>query len=288
MNESKIVRRLLFPANQEPARSVGPRVRCLDHPASSFLPGSAAALFFATTSDVRNVPEAFRRGGRRLAKVPFVETQMLLQVLSTFSSNGYRSKRVSQKPLIVSVGAGNRDAQRNAAGIGQDRSLDTELTAVGGIFPGFFPRPAATWWSRHRELASATRCLVSDRISAAPVSKTAAKYPGVSTLGSSDVRYWGCQIVAGVLSTGSRSATDKESRWRQHADSRGVAQPLSVVDISAARAQAAAKVFRASKQTCPANRSAYTPPCKQRPDLKRSHSSNPSTHGQKASSRILG
>ena len=279
MNESKIVRRLLFPADQEPARSVGPRVRCLDNPASSFLPGSAAALFFATTSDVRNVPEAFRRGGRRLAKVPFVETQMLPHAASAGASNRYRAKRVSQKPLVVSVGAGNRDAQRNAAGIGQNRSLAPELTAVGGIFPGFFPRPAATWWSRHRELASAKRCLACDCISAAPVSKTAAKYPGVSTLGNSDERYWDCQTVAGVPSTGNRCATDKEYRWRQRAGSRGVVQPLSVVDTSAASAQAAARDFRASKQTCPANRSASTPPCKQRRDLKRSHSSNPSTHG---------
>src|SRR3990172_11249292 len=189
MNESKIVSGFLFPTDQEPAGSVGPRMRCFHNPASSFLSGAASTLLLATAADMRNIPESFRCGRRRSAKVPFVETQMLLRAPAAGASNGYRSKRVSQKSLVVRVGAGNRDTQRNATGVGQHRSFDPELTAVGGIFPGFFPLPAATWWSRRPELASAKRSLASDHISAAPVSKTAAKYPTASTLENSDGRY---------------------------------------------------------------------------------------------------
>ncbi len=221
MNESKIVGRLLFPTYQEPAGSVGPGMRGFDNPASGFLSGAAAALFLTTTTDVRNVSETFRRRGRAFSKVPFVETQMLPYAPSARSSNGDRSKRVSQQTLVVSVGTVNRDAQRNAAGVSQYRSFDPQLTAIGGIFPAFFPRPAATWLSRRPPTAIAKRCRVSDRTSAVPASRIAAKYPGVSTLGNSDEPYWGCQIVGGVPSTGSRCARDKEYHWRRRGISAG-------------------------------------------------------------------
>jgi hypothetical protein len=115
-------------------------MRGFDNPASSFLPGTAATLFLTTTTDVRNVPEAFRRSGRAFSKVPFVETQVLPHATSAGSSQGDGSKRVSQQTLVVSVGTVNRDAQRNAACVGQDRSFDPELTSIGGISPAFFLR----------------------------------------------------------------------------------------------------------------------------------------------------
>ncbi len=143
MNEPKIVSRLLFPTDQEPAGAVGPRMRGFDNPASSFVAGATATLLLATAADVRHVPETIRRSCRRFAKVSLVETQVLLAPTAG-SSNRDGAKRVAQKTLVVSIGAVNRDAQRNAAGVGQDRSLDSELTSIGGVFPGFFPLPAAT------------------------------------------------------------------------------------------------------------------------------------------------
>ena len=48
---------------------------------------------------------------------------MLPRVPSAGALNGYGSKRVSQQTLVVSVGTVNRDAQRNAAGVSQYRSV---------------------------------------------------------------------------------------------------------------------------------------------------------------------
>ncbi len=221
MNESKIVGRLLFPTYQEPAGSVGPGMRRLRQP--------SVGLFVRRGSGA--VPHHDNGCEERIRNVSPSRSSVFQSTLcrdtdaavapSARSSNGDRSKRVSQQTLVVSVGTVNRDAQRNAAGVSQYRSFDPQLTAIGGIFPAFFPRPAATWLSRRPPTAIAKRCRVSDRTSAAPASRIAAKYPGVSTLGNSDEPYWGCQIVGGVPSTGSRCATDKEYHWRRRRFARG-------------------------------------------------------------------
>jgi hypothetical protein len=43
--------------------------------------------------------------------------------------------------LVMHIGTVDRQAQRNAATIGQHRPLDAQLTPIRRVFPGFFPRP---------------------------------------------------------------------------------------------------------------------------------------------------
>ena len=239
-------------------------MRSLDNPASRFLPCSTSTLLFATATDVRYVTATFHRDGRLFAKVPFVEAQMLTPATSGGTSNGHRLKSLLQKALVVSISAVNGDTHGNAACVGQDRSLDAKLTSIGRVFPGFFPLRAATSLSRRPKIAIAMRSLGTDRISRETASRTGEKCQVVSTLGNSDEPYWDFQIVGGAPSIGSPCARDNKCRWRRHVDSRGVGPPWKLWSTLEAMAQAAARVLRASEQTCPANRSAYTPPCKQR------------------------
>jgi hypothetical protein len=52
------------------------------------------------------------------------------------------------------VGAADLYAQRYAVPIGQERSFDAEFATIGRVFPGFFPRPVATWSSPRPYFAS--------------------------------------------------------------------------------------------------------------------------------------
>jgi hypothetical protein len=56
------------------------------------------------------------------------------------------------------IRAGDGHTDRHASAIGQHRPFDTELAAIGRVFPGFFPRPAAPWSSPRPNFATASRC----------------------------------------------------------------------------------------------------------------------------------
>jgi hypothetical protein len=105
MNETKIVLRFLLPTNQQPAGSVGPRMRSFHDPTSRFLARSTATLLLAAAADVKNVSEALCAFGRAFAEVALVQTEMLSESPSLGASNGYRLKRGAQQTLIVRMGA---------------------------------------------------------------------------------------------------------------------------------------------------------------------------------------
>ena len=43
------------------------------------------------------------------------------------------------------IGTRNSEANRHATSVGENRPLGAQLTTIGRVFPGFFPRPAAPW-----------------------------------------------------------------------------------------------------------------------------------------------
>ncbi len=134
-----------------------------------------------------------------------------------------RTQRRLQKCLVVSVGAGDGNSQRDAAAVGEHRTLHAELTAIGRVFAGFFPRPAATSSSPRLPLASATRSHSSRRTCVSTTSRTAARCPTAPTPESTDAWYWTTRRVVAKLSTGSPFAANSRCRRRRPADSRVVA-----------------------------------------------------------------
>ena len=158
MYESQIVVDFLFPPDKEASRAVCPGVAAFDDPAAGTLPGTTLPWNFALSGNVQNIAETSRESLCGLAAVSLVQAQVLLgssRGLGTWHGN--RLQCGTQQRSVVSVGPGEGDPQRHTAAIGYDGPLDAQLTAIGGIFAGFFPHPTAPWsWSRPL-LANASR-----------------------------------------------------------------------------------------------------------------------------------
>jgi hypothetical protein len=274
MNECQIVGGFLFPPRHQAAGSVGPAMCSFHHPASRSSPLVTWFFVLAAFGYVRLVASALCDLLNRLADVAFVQAEMLsLPSVRTWPLDGDRVQGFRDQLLIVRVGARNRDAQRHAAGISENRSLDAEFSAIGRVFPGFFPHPAATWLSPRPNSAIAIRFLSADRTCGDRLSKVAGTRPASSIPESSDVPCWASRIRAVAPSTDSLYVADKKFRRPRPANSRAAAHLYYLCDTSAAPAASAAIIFPESAKTCSANPVAYPPPCKD-PDV----SSSGTTH----------
>lgn len=157
MDEAQVILDFLFPPHQQAAGAVHPRMGSFHHPASGALSSTTAASFFASTLNVRDVPEPPDTLLAGFAEIALVEAQMLpLTAGAAGARQRNRTQRDLQQFLIVDVGARDGDTQRHAAAIRQHRPFDAELTAIGGVFAGFFPRPAVTSSALRPTLAIAT------------------------------------------------------------------------------------------------------------------------------------
>ena len=261
MNEGQIVADFLFPADKQTTCSVRPRVAAFDHPTASALPGATFRLDFALTRDVWNISEASRESFRGPTAVALVQAEMLPVPSDRLGTrHGHRLQRSPQQSDVVGVGASDRDADRYAAGIGHDRAFDAELTAIGWVFAGFFPRPTVPWsWPRPM-LANAIRFRVARHTSANISSRTGRRRAVGSILESSDAPCLANRIAAATLSTGSLFATDRRFRWRRLADSHEADRPSDCADTLATTARTAATFSPASAQTDRTNCIAYPPP----------------------------
>lgn len=261
MDEGQVIVGFLLPAHKQTPRAVRPGVASFDHPTVGALSGATPGSDFALARDVRNVAAAPGESFCGPTAVAFVQTEMLpapSRRLGTGERN--RLQRGSQQLGIVSVGAGDRDAQRHAAAIRHDRSLDAELTAIGRVFAGFFPRPTAPWSWLRPVLANAIRSRVACHTFADMFSRSD-EISGVgSILGSTDAPCWTSRTVAAMPSTGSRYATDRRFRWQRPADLLGADLPSDCADTWATTAPAVATFSPASAQTDRTNCIAYPPP----------------------------
>jgi hypothetical protein len=172
-------------------------------------------------------------------------------------------QRGPQQLDIVSVGAGDRDAQRHAAAVCHNGTLDAELTAIGGVFAGFFPRPTAPWSWLRPTLASATRSHVASHTFAG-IFSTSDGRPGVGSIPeSTDAPCWMNRTAAAMPSTGSPCVTDRRFRWRRPADLLWDDRPSDYADTWATAAPTAATSSPASAQTDRTNRNSCSPPCEE-------------------------
>jgi hypothetical protein len=159
MQEGEIVGSFLFPADQQPPCAVGPGVGSLDDPSSGF--GAAPRAGRSGLSLFRNVGHIASPLGRLtngLGIVAFVGAEMLfLTRQRPRTANRNASERFLNQLLVMHIRAGERHANGNSLAVGQHRSLDAEFASIGRVFPGFFPRPAATWSLPRPDFATASR-----------------------------------------------------------------------------------------------------------------------------------
>ena len=216
MDERQIVADLLFPADKQTPGAVRPRVTAFDDPAACALPRTTFDLNFALARNVQNVTQTSGESLCGFAAVAFIQAEMLLVSSHRLGTrHGQRPQRGPQQSDVVRVRAGDRNADRHAASICHDGSLDAELTAIGGVFPGFFPRRAVPWSWLRPTLATATRSRASRRTFAGIVSKGDER-PGVGSIPeSTDAPCWRNRTAAATPSTGSPSATGRKFHWRR-------------------------------------------------------------------------
>jgi len=266
MDEAQVILDFLFPPHQQAACAVGPGVGRFDDPAAGAMAGATTASLFVAAANVRLVAAAPRDAQRGLPEVTFVEAQML-SAATTGSRPLHRDRaqRGLQKFLIVSVGSGDGNSQRHATAISEHRTLHAELTAIGRVFAGFFPRPAATSSSPRPLPATAKRYRSGRRTSVSTPSRIRATRPVPPTPDNTDARYWRSQTAAAKLSIGSQSAGDNRCHRRRPADSRAGDRLWGWDDTWAIAAPAASTFSPASAQTYHSNRNACTPPCYQQP-----------------------
>ncbi len=261
MEKGQVIADLLFPTHKQAPRAVCPGVTSFDYPAAGALPGATLWLDFALTRDVRNIAEASGESFGGPTAVAFVQTEMLPTPSDRLGTRqGNRLQRGMQQLDVVSVGTGDRNTQRHTATIRHDRSLNAKLTAIGGVFAGFFPRPTVPWSWLRLTLASATRSRVSCHTFAGIVSKSDGT-PGVGSIPeSTDAPCWRNRTAAATPSTDSPYATDRRFHWRCPADSLGGDRPFDCADTWVTAAPTVATFSPASAQTDRTNCIAYQPP----------------------------
>ena len=264
MDESQIVAAFLFPADKQTPCAVRPGVAAFDDPTPRELARTAFDLNFALARNVQNVTQASGEGLRGLAAVAFVQAEMLLASSHRLGTrHGHRPQRDLQQSDVVSVRAGDRNADRHAAGVRHDGSFDAELTAIGGVFAGFFPHPTAPWAWRRPTLANASRFHVWRRRFAGTFSRSGERRAAGPIPGNTDVRCLANRTAVATLSTGSRCATDRRCRWRLAGDLLAAFRPSDCVDTWAATARTVATFSRASAKNDYTNRNTYPPPCEE-------------------------
>ena len=264
MDKSQVVADFLFPTNKKTPRAVRPRVAAFDYPATCALAGTTFGLNFALARNVQNVSQTPRECLRGLGAVTFVQAKMLLAPSSRLRTpHGHRLQRGTQQSDVVRIRASDCDTDRHATSIGHDGSLDAELTAIGGVCAGFFPRPTVPWSWNRPTLANAMRFRVVRHTFADTFSRSGGRLAVDSIPESTDAPCSAHRTAAATLSTGSPFATDKRFRWQRRADSREADRPSDCADTLAAAVQAVATFSPASAQTDRTNRDAYPPPCRE-------------------------
>ena len=172
MQQADVVGYFLFPPDKNPAVAVHPRVDSFDDPPAGSLPPTALRFLLATRANVGYVTAAASRAADRVGIVAFVAAEMLFAPASrAWSRHRNAVKRGIEETLIVYIGTRNSEANRHATSVGENRPLGAQLTTIGRVFPGFFPRPAAPWFAPCPDSAIAMRCPAAHRNALAGTSK---------------------------------------------------------------------------------------------------------------------
>jgi len=219
MQKTNVVENFLFPADQQPPRPIEPRMRAFNFPATRF---AMAMLWLgrniAFGRHVRLVTTPSQQPFNRSANIAFIQTKMLrFTPRRCWPWHRNIVQRVLHEFLVVHIGPVHRSPQRNSATVDQHRTLDADFPAIGRVFPGFFPHPAATCSSPRPNSAIPSRCPSSHRILPMLPATACGTRPVVPTLESR--REWRCRsrIHAALPSTGSRCGARKRFQSRPFA-----------------------------------------------------------------------
>ena len=261
MQQGFVVSGFLFPPHEDAAVAIEPRRDAFDNPTSGTLAQHALfGLLLAPRANVRHIAPATDPPTDRFAVVTFVEAQMLPTAGALGARQRDAIERIEEKFLVVGVGAADRKTKRHAAAVGENRPLDSQLTAIGRVFAGFFPRPAVPWSSNHRRSANSNRCLAGDRSARAFSATPCQTRPARSTLESSDARCCRCRTRVAVPSTDSPCGAHRRCRSSPAADWPAVDHLVANSHTWVTTEQSDAKMHRTSANSIHETPSSPAPP----------------------------
>ena len=132
-DEGTVAFSFALPAGAESSKAIVPTVGPLDDPAPRFPANVAHERWFTPSSDVRlhSAIECFQFGV--VVVVAFVEAEVLRQNRSEHSADGNCVQRRAHHPLVVDVGPGQRDRQRDTTTVGQNMAFGAEFSTIGRI-----------------------------------------------------------------------------------------------------------------------------------------------------------
>jgi hypothetical protein len=127
-----------LPANAESAEVVVPAVGAFDDPATR--PTSLTASRFLTAPTKVEPNAAASDGARRVVVVvAFVEAKITWPTRTPRRPERHGVERFAGQPLVVDVGASQRDCDRDAAAVGEDVAFRAKLSTICRIGAGKAP-----------------------------------------------------------------------------------------------------------------------------------------------------
>ena len=219
MQKGDVVGGRLVPTDQYPPEAVQPTVSAFHHPAAGF---EASFLLdglglFAPAADVRREAELVQGAAHLTKVVALIQAHTLGGLRTGYGSRHWQTVHRGPHQLhVVAVGSVHCQSHRNTLSFGQQAALDPALTPVGGIGPGFSPRPGALWSVPHPCSASSSPDLAIRRSVPVP----SAIVPGIPRRppipGSANERWSRSRCPwRPTLSTGSRYAARRICHWRK-------------------------------------------------------------------------
>lgn len=131
MNEREVVGSLPFVTNEQRAEAIVPAVGALDDPAARLASGATDQRRLAAPSYVRShaaIPNLFLGVG---VVVTLVEAQVLRHQRTSSPAEDDRVERRAGHPLVVDVGSGHLDGERDPARVGQDVAFCAKFCTIG-------------------------------------------------------------------------------------------------------------------------------------------------------------
>src|SRR5215210_7173807 len=174
VEHGEVVGGLFVPADQDGAEAVQPGVRALHHPAPGF--GSRAALgadLLAAGAQVQGEAELLGQGARLVVVEALVEAEVLRAATRRpGASDRDRAEGSAHQLVVIAVRPVDRRPERDAAAVGEQRTLDPALAPVGGVGAGFSPRRAGPCPSPRPAPATSSRSRTARRRPAALRART--------------------------------------------------------------------------------------------------------------------
>ena len=165
VNEREIVLRDRFPPNAKRAEVVVPAVRALDDPATRTT-ALAPSHFLAASTKMQSDTATRNLALGIVVVIPFVEAEVPWSTRAAWRTEWNSVERFAREPLVVNVGAGQRDCDGDAATVGEDMPFRAKLSTICRIGTGEAPLLAPSP-RRCRENTSSNRFHVSRRNTAA-------------------------------------------------------------------------------------------------------------------------